>query len=228
MERSDVVGLILNSEKMIEVFIKEIDEDVNKSNYLSFKGTPSLKIWDIAKDIDKIAKYILDGKEDFERFKTELFNIRTRTKELQSKTFQKYEPFAHHCDMIINIIDNMERFAPNQPSIVPGTEATNNNGLSTGENDKSGDMFEGVEMRYIRKYVIAFQSNENYYKAFFEECKGKDPYAIAAMLYNNDNFINCQAIKAVYHVCVVPNMTDKTYVTYETFLNTYNTYDEPK
>lgn len=139
MERSDVVGLILNSEKMIEVFIKEIDEDVNKSNYLSFMGTPSLKIWDIAKDIDKIAKYILDGKEDFERFKTELFNIRTRTKELQSKTFQKYEPFAHHCDMIINIIDNMERFAPNQPSIVPNIEAGNINGLSTGENDRSGN-----------------------------------------------------------------------------------------
>lgn len=121
MERSDVVGLILNCEKMIEVFIKEIDEDVNKSNYLSFMGTPSLKIWDITQDIDKIAKYILDGKEDFERFKTELFNIRTRTKELQSKTIQKYKPFAHHCDMIINIIDNMERFAPNSPEsdIIP-------------------------------------------------------------------------------------------------------------
>lgn len=224
MERSEAIYLFEDSKNRIKWFLRDIDEDINGSNRLVFKGKVSVQLYDIAENVAKVVNYIRDGKRDAVRLKSELLCLRSMVKELQSKTLQKgYEHFAYECDMTISIIDNMEKWETSEPiqkttesEIIP----------ETGDNDEVYyEIFDGVEEKYINKYKKSFNYDEDKYTSFFEECEGKTPYEIAGMLYNCNDFYNCRAIKAIYFVCVVPTMTDDNYITYETFLNHYNSID---
>lgn len=224
MERSEAIYLFEDSKNRIKWFLRDIDEDINGSNRLVFKGKVSVQLYDIAENVGKVVNYIRDGKRDADRLKSELLSLRSMVKELQSKTLQKgYEHFAYNCRLTISIIDNMEKWETSEPiqkttesEIIP----------ETGDNDEVYyEIFDGVEEKYINKYKKSFNYDEDKYTSFFEECKGKTPYEIAGMLYNCNDFYNCRAIKAIYFVCVVPTMTDDNCITYETFLNHYNSID---
>lgn len=113
MERSEAIGLFVQSEGHIKRFLEEIKKV--KENRLVFLGTTGVKVqFEIIENVDKIVKYVLDGKADAERLKSELLNLRSLTKELQDEANQKgFRPFAYHCETIIKIIDTMERFESN-------------------------------------------------------------------------------------------------------------------
>jgi len=114
MERSEAITLYEQSEGHIKMLLREITDD--NCNSLLFHGKASLTLFDMAKNISKIKDYILDDGKDTERLKKELLNLRKITKELQDKAFEKgYEPFAHHCDMIIRGIDTMEKWETDEP-----------------------------------------------------------------------------------------------------------------
>ncbi len=141
MERSEAIYLFEDSKNRIKWFLKDIDEDINGSNRLVFKGTVSVQLYDIAENVGKVVNYIRDGKRDADRLKSELLNLRIMVKELQSKSLQKgYEHFAYNCRMTISIIDNMEKWETNAPNpensqvqetnqseIVPETKADKEN-----------------------------------------------------------------------------------------------------
>lgn len=117
MERSDAIGLFIESEALVKRFRELLNDDGCRS---AFKGIYVAKIPHIAENVVKVMKYVLDGKEDANRLKSELFNLRELTRKLQQEAEKKgYSPFAHNCDTIINIIDNMERWetGDNYPTI---------------------------------------------------------------------------------------------------------------
>lgn len=230
MERSEAINLFEDSKNRIKWFLRDIDEDINGSNRLVFKGTVSVQLYDIAENVGKVVNYIRDGKRDADRLKSELLNLRIMVKELQSKSLQKgYEHFAYNCGMTISIIDKMEKWETNAPNPENSQiqEKTKSQIIpETGNNNKVHyEIFDGVEEKYINKYKKSFNYDEDKYTSFFVKCEGKNPYEIAGMLYNCNDFYNCRAIKAVYFVCVVPTMTDDNYITYETFLNHYKSID---
>ena len=131
MERSEAIYLFEDSKNRIKWFLKDIDEDINGSNRLVFKGKVSVQLYDIAENVGKVVNYIRDGKRDADRLKSELLSLRSMVKELQSKTLQKgYEHFAYNCDMTISIIDNMEKWETDAP--IPETD---NKKLIDGEKD---------------------------------------------------------------------------------------------
>jgi hypothetical protein len=109
-----------------------------------------------------------------------------------------------------------------ETEIIPKTEIISETGNNNEVNYK---IFDGVEQKYINTYKKSFNYDEDKYTSFFVKCEGKTPYEIAEMLYNCNDFYPCRAIKAVYHVCVVPTMTDDNYITYESFLNHYKSID---
>lgn len=111
MERHDVIGLYEQSESLVKVFLNEIDGECNK--YL-FLGNPMVKLFvEVPKNVIDIVNYIRDGKQDADRLKLELLNLREMVKNLQSKAEQKgFSPFARNCETIVRIINAMERFDP--------------------------------------------------------------------------------------------------------------------
>lgn len=132
MERSEAIYLFEDSKNRIKWFLKDIDEDINGSNRLVFKGKVSVQLYDIAENVGKVVNYIRDGKRDADRLKSELLSLRSMVKELQSKTLQKgYEHFAYDCRMTISIIDDMEKWETDTPS----PETGNNINLINGQGE---------------------------------------------------------------------------------------------
>lgn len=138
MERSDAICLFEDSKNRIKWFLRDIDEDINGSNRLVFKGTVSVQLYDIAENVGKVVNYIRDGKRDADRLKSELLNLRIMVKELQSKSLQKgYEPFAYKCGMTIGIIDNMEKWETSHIENNPIPETGGNEDVGNGEKTKA-------------------------------------------------------------------------------------------
>ena len=94
------------------------------------------------------------------------------------------------------------------------------------ENNDTNDIFEGVEYKYQRTYIQAFNNDADKYTQFFKDCKGKSPIEIVGLLYDNQFFNPNGTIKAVYYVCVVPNMTKENQCIYETFLGYWKSKDQ--
>lgn len=158
MERSDVIALYTQSESLIKLFLNEIDKDIKGSNRV-FMNTNVVKLYYAAINIDKVTKYILDGKKDSDRLKKKLHDLLILTKDLQNKAIQKqYDPIAHNCQMIIDIINNIDRWDNSQPAIVPEEEAGNNVSLSTGENNNN--VVDNVKNTIPSDIMILFKNDE--------------------------------------------------------------------
>lgn len=124
----------------------------------------------------------------------------------------------------------------NQDAVIPETGKNTNESIDDNseaddkpvtkenEDDSIDNVFAKLENRYVLAYKKAFSLDEYKYRGFYEKCKNKTPLEIAELFYN-DAEVPDGNIKAVYYVCVVPNMTEKNQCVYETFLNYYNACD---
>jgi len=111
MERHEALGFFEMSESYIKMYLKEIK---GNSDPLVFNGTTGINnIFKVEEYIRKVIEYIRDKKEDSERIKKEVLNLRDLVTELYQEANQKgFIGFKGICECIIDSINALERFDP--------------------------------------------------------------------------------------------------------------------
>lgn len=108
MERSEAIREFNDCKFYVIKALELIKDDSLK---FAFMGRYNVKLFNAAEKIGKVHDYILDAKYGSMQIFKELLNLRTTTRELRNEAILKgYDPFAVTCDIIIDIIDDVEKW----------------------------------------------------------------------------------------------------------------------
>lgn len=238
MEKSEAIRRFNEGKHYIETCLEQIaslEQNNDKELRQVLRGTVMVEVsYKAAENFCKVGSYVIDGKDGAQKLKDKLINMKVKVLQLYDGADRNNLLMIKNiCDTIISEINEVEEWTGDNEQTNQETGLTVNNPIpkteiisETGNNNEVNyKIFDGVEQKYINTYKKSFNYDEDKYTSFFVKCEEKTPYEIAGMLYNCNDFYNCRAIKAVYHVCVVPTMTDDNYITYESFLNHYKSID---